>query len=88
MVHCYKNKFSKKRGENSIEAFFYSTRGGGGEVEPVAARAVVVVVGAAVWVAKAVEVVEVRWSELPPRPRYAFLALAQASGHSHTAFYA
>jgi hypothetical protein len=32
-------------------------------------RVVEVVVGAAVWVVKAVEVAEVRWSELPPRPR-------------------
>jgi hypothetical protein len=37
-------------------------------------RVVEVVVGAAVWVVKAVEVVEVRWSELP-RPRLVFLAL-------------
>jgi hypothetical protein len=54
-------------------------RGGGrgsrlSEVEPVAVRVVEVAIGAAVWVAKAVEVVEVRWSELPPRPRLVFLA--------------
>jgi hypothetical protein len=57
----------------------YHPGGGGGgvaprlsEAEPVAVRVVEVAIGAAVWVAKAVEVVEVRWSELPPRPRLAF----------------
>jgi hypothetical protein len=51
-------------------------RGGGrlSEVEPVAVRVVGAVVGAEVWVAKAVKVVETRWSELP-RPRLVFLAL-------------
>jgi hypothetical protein len=44
------------------------------EVEPVAVRGVEVAIGAAVWVVKAVEVVEVRWSELPPRSRLVFLA--------------
>jgi hypothetical protein len=57
--------------------------GGGGrgapflfEVEPFVVRVVEVevVVGAEVWVVKAVKVVEVRWSELP-RPRLEFLAL-------------
>jgi hypothetical protein len=38
-------------------------------------RVVEVVVGAEVWVAKAVKAVEVRWSEQLPRPRLVFLAL-------------
>jgi hypothetical protein len=47
------------------------------EVEPVAVRVVEVAIGAAVWVVKAVEVVEARWSELPPRRlRLVFISLA------------
>jgi hypothetical protein len=52
-------------------------------VEPVAVRVVEVVVGAAVWVVKAVEVVEVRRSELPSRSRLALaLGLEGALGES------
>jgi hypothetical protein len=52
------------------------------EVEPVAVRLVEVVVGAEVWVAKAaVEVVEVRWGDLP-RPRLACVPRFRTRGRS------